>query len=222
MRRLLETMQSEGYVWRSPSDDTYRLTIRVRGLSEGFRDEHWISAVATPLLGKLLNEVLWPTDLATIDVDAMIVRETTHRFSPLSFHQSMVGRRLPILQTAMGLAYIAFCPENERKELIALLACREDLEGEIARDSKALDNLILRTQRKGFGENFRNWTLENRVASIAIPVRSGDKVLACMNLIYIADAMSIDEAAKKYLPAMKDVRNEVERELASHLNGSRE
>jgi hypothetical protein len=43
-----------------------------------------------------------------------------------------------------------------------------------------------------------------------------------MNLIYIADAMSIDEAAKKYLPAMKDVRNEVERELASHLNGSRE
>lgn len=214
VRRLLETLQSEGYVRRSPSDDTYRLTMRVRELSEGFRDEHWISAVAAPLLGKLLNEVLWPTDLGTLDVDAMIIRETTHRFSRLSFHRSMVGRRLPILETAMGLAYIAFCPEKERKELITLLASRNDREGEIARDSKAVNNLILRTQRKGFGENFMNWNQEERIAAIAIPIRSGEEVLACLNLVYIAEAMSIDEAAKKYLPAMKDIRDQIESRLS--------
>lgn len=46
VRRLLETLQEEGYVRRSPSDDSFRLTIKVRQLSEGFRDEtsgflHW-------------------------------------------------------------------------------------------------------------------------------------------------------------------------------------
>lgn len=39
---------------RSPSDDSFRLTIKVRQLSEGFRDEQWISALAAPLLGDLL------------------------------------------------------------------------------------------------------------------------------------------------------------------------
>jgi IclR family mhp operon transcriptional activator len=57
VRRLLETLQDEGYVRRSRSDDSFRLTIKVRQLSEGFRDEHWISALATPLLGELLREV---------------------------------------------------------------------------------------------------------------------------------------------------------------------
>jgi IclR family mhp operon transcriptional activator len=47
-----------------------------------------------PAAGELLREVLWPTDISTLDVDAMVVRETTHRFSRLSFHRAMVGRRL--------------------------------------------------------------------------------------------------------------------------------
>ncbi|WP_375170525.1 DNA-binding transcriptional regulator [Marinobacter sp.] len=213
-RRLLETLMSEGYVRRSPSDDTYRLTIKVRELSEGFRDEHWISAIAAPLLAELLTEVIWPTDLSTLDVDAMVVRETTHRFSRLSFHRSMVGRRLPLLQTATGLAYIAFCPDKERDELLSLLATRKDLEGEIARDPKLLQNLILRTQRKGFGENFMNWNKEERIASIAVPIRSGETVIACLNLVYIAEAMSIDVAAERYLPAMNRVKEKIEDALA--------
>ena len=121
VRRLLETLQEEGYVRRSPSDDSFRLTIKVRQLSEGFRDEQWISALAAPLLGDLLREVVWPTDVSTLDVDAMVVRETTHRFSRLSFHRAMVGRRLPLLKTASGLTWLAFCPEQERKELIEML-----------------------------------------------------------------------------------------------------
>lgn len=36
VRRLLETLQDEGYVRRSLSDDSFRLTIKVRQLSEDF------------------------------------------------------------------------------------------------------------------------------------------------------------------------------------------
>ncbi|HLV77661.1 MAG TPA: DNA-binding transcriptional regulator [Marinobacter sp.] len=213
VRRLLETLQSDGYVRRSPSDDSYRLTIKVRELSEGFRDDHWISSVAAPLLGELLNEVVWPTDLTTLDMDAMVVRETTHRFSRLSFHRSMVGRRLPILETASGLAYIAYCPDNEREQLIELLARRQGREGEIARDEKALTNLLLRTRRKGFGENFQDWDAEHRIASIAVPIIWQEEVLACLNLVYIAEAMTIDEAAEKYLPALLRTRDRIVKAL---------
>ncbi len=40
VRRLLETLISEGYVRRSDSDDSYCLALRVRSLAEGFRDDN--------------------------------------------------------------------------------------------------------------------------------------------------------------------------------------
>lgn len=154
VRRLLETLQEEGYVRRSQSDDSFRLTLKIRQLSEGFRDEHWISALATPLLGELLREVLWPTDISTLDVDAMVVRETTHRFSRLSFHRAMVGRRLPLLLTASGLTWLAFAPDHERQAMIEILAARPEEEYQLAREPEKLAAILERTRRQGYGETF--------------------------------------------------------------------
>ena len=135
VRRLLETLQDEGVVRRSPSDDSYRLTLEVRALSEGFHDDEWISQVATPVLGELLNQVIWPSDLATLDGLSMRIRETTHRFSPLSFHRDMVRRRLPLLSTAAGRAYLAFCPEDERTDLLSRLEIEPGCPANISRGS---------------------------------------------------------------------------------------
>lgn len=215
VKRLLETLQDEGYVQRSESDDSYRLAMKVRELSEGFRDDHWISAVAAPLLAELLQEVVWPTDLCTLDLDAMVVRETTHRFSRLSFHRSMVGRRLPLLRTATGLAYIAFCPQKERTQLIQLLTQRDDEDGAIARDATQLENLILRTRRKGYGENHMNWNQEDRIGSIAIPIYRYTQVMACLNIVYVAEAMDIEVAAERYLPSMQRTAARIEKAVRS-------
>lgn len=121
VRRLLETLMEEGFVRRSASDDSFRLTLAVRSLSEGFTDTERIATVAPPIMGQLLQRVAWPSDLTTPDGDAMIIRETTHRFSRLSFHRAMVGRRLPILLTAAGRAYFATCPDEEREDILELL-----------------------------------------------------------------------------------------------------
>jgi IclR family mhp operon transcriptional activator len=212
VRRLLETLQDEGYVHRSESDDSFRLSLKVRELSEGFRDEQWISALAAPLLAELLQEVVWPTDICTLDVDAMVVRETTHRFSRLSFHRSMVGRRLPLLLTATGLAYLAFCPDTERERIVELLASRNDEESRLARDPEALDNLLRKTRHRGYGENFMTWNKEEKIASIAVPIRGQQQLLGCLNLVYVAKAMSIEQAVARYLPALQRTAEKIERE----------
>ncbi|GAA0791870.1 DNA-binding transcriptional regulator [Marinobacterium sediminicola] len=217
VRRLLETLQHEGYVRRSESDDSYLLTLKVRELSEGFRDEQWVSQFAAPLLGQLLQEVVWPTDISTLDVDAMVIRETTHRFSRLSFHRSMVGRRLPMLLTAAGRAYIANCPEQERNQILQLLASREDSQGRLARDTEYVDKLIRKTRQDGYGSNYRDWGEEGRIAAIALPIRHEDRVLGCLNLVYIADAMTIEEAAKRYLKSMQSIVNRIERSLSPQI-----
>lgn len=215
VRRLLETLQAEGYVRRSESDDSYRLELKVRELSEGFRDEQWIAATTAPLLAELLQQVVWPTDLTTLDVDAMVVRETTHRFSRLSFHRSMVGRRLSLLQTAAGLAYLAYCPSAEREQLIDMLARRADEEYQLAREPTKLENLLLRTRHKGFGENYRSWSQEEKVAAIAVPVYAGERLLGCLSLIYMAPAMTIEQAAERYLGNLRQTADRIEAELSS-------
>lgn len=214
VRRLLETLQSEGYVRRSESDDSFRLCIKTRELSEGFRDEQWISEIAVPLLGDLLQKVVWPTDLCTFDVDAMVIRETTHRFSRLSFHRSMVGRRLPMLTTATGRAYIGFCPDDEREQILRLLSTYEDEQSRLALDRGYVDELLLKVRALGFGFNHGHWRDELKIAAIALPVMHGEHVQACLNLVYVAKAMSIDDAARRYLPHLREAVSVIERSLA--------
>ncbi len=215
VRRLLETLQAEGYVRRSESDDSYRLTLKVRELSEGFRDEQWIGSIAAPLLGELLQEVVWPTDLCTLDGDAMIIRETTHRFSRLSFHRSMVGRRLPLLMTATGRAYFAYCDPAERQELIDLMISRDDEQSPLAADPRFIERLVEHTRKNGYGENHAHWGQERKIAAIAVPITHEGRVRGCLNLVYIAKAMSIEEAARRYLAPIRRVVSTIEERVAA-------
>ncbi len=211
VKRLLETLQEEGYVRTSASDGNYVLDIKVRELSEGFRDAEWISTIGAPLLGELMQEVVWPTDLCTLDGDAMVIRETTHRFSRLSFHCSMVGRRLPLLSSATGRVYLAFCPEEERRQLLSMLAKREDHgTSRLANNSAAITSLLQRTRRQGYGKNFMEWEMEGRIAAIALPIHGPHQLLGCLNLVYLAKAMPIKAAAERYLPAMRKVVERIE------------
>ena len=216
IRRLLETLQSEGYLRRSDSDDSYRLCMKVRELSEGFKDEQWISQVVAPLLGDLMQKVLWPTDLCTLDVDAMVIRETTHRFSRLSFHRSMVGRRLPMLFTATGRAYLANCEDQEQQQILRLLATKDDEQARVARDATFVDNLLRKVRRLGYGFNYGEWEAEQKIGAIALPVMREQSVIACLNLVYIAKAMPVEAAAQRYLPAMKEVVAKIEEALVPY------
>lgn len=213
VKRLLETLIEAGYVRQSFSDDSYQLTLKVRELSEGFRDEQWISQLAAPLLGELMQAVVWPTDICTFDVDAMVVRETTHKFSRLSFHRNMVGRRLPMLRSATGRAYLAFCPENERQSILTLLQSRDDEQGELARDRNYVHSVLSRTRHRGYGYNYGDWGEEGKIAAIALPIKSKGRVLGCLNLIYIKQAMTIEEAEKKYLQKMIETVTAIESKI---------
>lgn len=92
----------------------------------------------------------------------MQIRETTHRFSPLSFHRSMVGRRLPILLTASGRAYFAYCGEEEREQILQLLRASNDEQGRLAADSRFIRNLVRRVRADGFGSNAGEWDTEKK------------------------------------------------------------
>lgn len=215
-RRLLETLMEEGFVRRSASDDSFRLTLQVRSLSEGFTDSERIATIAPPVMGRLLQRVAWPSDLTTPDGDAMIIRETTHRFSPLSFHRSMVGRRLPILLTAAGRAYFAMCPEGEREDILDLL--RSGAGGEeqkaIALNDALTKKLVRRVQADGFGSNHGDWAAQSKIGAVAVAIVSQERVLASLNVVFLSRGVTLAEAHRRFVPELQSAAQEMVDALA--------
>jgi len=210
VRRLLETLQAEGYVRRSTSDDSYRLSLKVRQLSDGFTDDEWISEIANPVLGELLKRLVWPSDLCTIDGDCMLVRETTHRFSPLSFHRAMIWQRLPLLMTAAGRAYLAFCGDEEREQLLALLLSGNDAQASLARNRVLVDRMIEKVRRQGYATNDGEWAGQPKISAIAVPIMNRGKVLATLNVVCLRQAKSLSEAEQAYFPELQWAARKIE------------
>lgn len=214
IRRLLETLQDEGLLRRSNSDDSYRLTPEVRNLSEGYREEEWISQVASNVLGELLLKVVWPSDLATLDGLDMCVRETTHRFSPLSFNSVTVRRRMSLTQTSVGRAYLAFCPDDEREELIDRLAAQPGSRL-VGRGREAFRSLLNQHRQAGHAHNNGEWEQEPRILALAVPVLHGGRVAGCINIVMLRSALTLADARKKFLVPLRSAASKIEDYLSS-------
>ena len=206
--RILETLEEHGLLYRSASDSVFRLTSAVRHLSEGFTDEEWIRTLGAPLLRRLGEKVLWPTDLATFENDAMVIRESTHSFSPFSVDVGMIGRQRHLLKSPLGRAYLAFCPDEERNEILDSLRRSHDPDNALSRDEAFLEKMISSSRAQGYS-NCRE--LEHpKCASIAVPVMYKQRVMACINIVWVATTVDYDEVITRYLPDLLQTKRDME------------
>jgi IclR family mhp operon transcriptional activator len=194
IKRLLETLRQEGYVECDVATNLYRLTFRVQRLSYGFRDNVQISEVAWPQMRAISKALVWPCSLVTLEGDEMVVRVSTRSYSPLSFHPGMPGRRMPLLTTAAGRAYLAFAPDEEQKVLLDMLRERSDIDAVRAKDARFIRTLLSETRQRGYALNRGEWNDEPKFGGVAVPLKFEDRVLACLNVIFLGRAVK-DESA---------------------------
>lgn len=194
LKRLLETLREARYVEWDPATNFYRLTFSVRRLSYGFRDSVQISEIAWPQMRVISKAVVWPCSLVTLEGDEMVVRASTRSYSPLSFHPGMPGRRMPLLTTAAGRAYLAFAPDEEQKVLLDMLRDRSDVDAVNAKDAHFIRTLISETRQRGYALNQGEWNVEPKFGGVAVPLRFQDRVLACLNVIFLISAVKENTA----------------------------
>lgn len=209
--RILEALRSLGYVRRRADGETYELTIQVRTLSDGFSDEAWMREAALPVMQQLQQEILWPTDIATFFGDAMYLRETTRRQSPLTIDGAKVGLRLPMLKSATGKAYLTWCNQSEREMILENLRRSLLPEDAAAQDARFVRSLLAATRRNGYGEQSRE--IFPKTAAIAVPLLLADRVVGCLNISFIASALEPKEAAARYLGPLKSAAKAIETRL---------
>jgi IclR family mhp operon transcriptional activator len=210
--RILETLRLAGYVERDAHDDCYRPTIRVRALSEGFDDEALVAHIAKPLLASLGTQIVWPVAIATPSGATMMIRETTDRHSPLALEQYSAGVRVPMLASAAGRAYLAFCSPAQRDSLLELLARSALPEDRPARNRAEVERLLNETRAQGFGMAQRARRVSEET-SLAIPVRAKDRIVATVTVRYAATAVPLRTAVEQFLPKMRDMAQKIESQV---------
>ena len=211
--RLLETLSRTGFVTRSSPHDRYCLTSRVRALSDGFAEDDWVAEIAAPLMSQLTHQLVWPVALMTFEEGRMLVRETTHEASTLSIDHGMVGRRLPMLRTAAGRCYLAFCPGKERRAILEMLSRSKSSEDRAARETQRLTKLFDAIRAKGFAVQDRE--INPKATGMAIPIRAGAHILGCLSLIWISSALTIAEAEQRLLPPLRSVAERIEQAVGA-------
>jgi IclR family transcriptional regulator, mhp operon transcriptional activator len=207
--RILETLRAAGYVERDPHDDCYRPTIGVRALSDGFDDKAMVAYIAKPHLAALCAQIVWPAAIATPAGTSMMIRETTDHQSPLALEQYGAGVRIPMLTSAAGRAYLAFCPAPQREAVLEALSRSPLPEDRLARNCSEIDRILHETRNQGFGMTHRARRVSEET-TLAVPVQVKERTLATVSVRYAATAVPLRTAIDQFLPKMRDVAARIE------------
>lgn len=200
--RILETLCNSGFVFRDPADDRYRLTILVRGLSDGFDDEAWITQIAKPYLHELSREIVWPASISTLSGTSMMVRESTDHSSPLAIERSSAGFRAPLLSTSGGRVYLANSSPAQRDMLIDILARSNKEEDKPARARQDLVRMLADIKAAGYATATRARRLVEEV-SVSVPVLLENRVLASVTVRFAASAVPQKSGVERFLPKLR-------------------
>ncbi|SFD93121.1 transcriptional regulator, IclR family [Pseudomonas citronellolis] len=214
--RMLETLHHEGYVARDQERALYSVTARTLLLSQGYDRSRWLASVAEPTLARFRNAIGWPSDLALFDFDAMVVVQTSRGSGPLSFNRQP-GFRSPMLATSIGLAYLAFCGEEERRSIIENLAASPGEWNQLAQDPERLEKLLKKIRKDGFAvmsSEYSRDVFASNVWAIGVPVMHEGELFATMNVMLLKSAVNLTEARKTLLAPLQRTAAQIARDLA--------
>ena len=201
--RILETLSEAGYVFRDPADDRYRLTLMVRSLADGFDDEAWITQIGRPCINDLCREIVWPVTLLSPAGTSMMIRDTTDHASPLAVERFNAGFRLPLLMSASGRVYLAFCQPEHRDALLDILSRSTREEDKLARSRPEVEKILEETRELGYATSVRTRRVSEEVA-MSVPVLIGDRVLATIAVRFSASAVPLRLAVERFIPKLLD------------------
>lgn len=214
--RIVQTLLHEGLIEREFARKRYRATALVHTLSMGFQAEDQLVVAARPHIEALCNELKWPISLATRVGTRMMVRDSTHKLTSLTFSNYYPGFTLPIAECATGKAYLAFCGDDELEAIIAGWRATDNETSKqgllMVRDNIILDNI----RADGYALQMRNLYNDEpgKTSSIAVPVEGDDgELIGSIAVIYFASALKADTAIEQFLEPLQKTTSAIQRDM---------
>lgn len=215
--RILHTLARAGLVTRRLADGRYRIgsTLSHAPSRRAHRDR--IAEAAAPVLERLCERVSWPSDLMVPAGDHMEIRETTRTRSPFLLQPERIGLAVNWLNTAVGRAYLAYCPARERQRVIALLNGSARSEDRLARDPARLGAILAEVRARGYGTRdathvggyYGGPPHADGLLAIAVPLRDGPRVVGAINMLWLRPAFTVEAFAARHLSDLQAAAAEI-------------
>jgi IclR family mhp operon transcriptional activator len=219
--RILTTLEQAGRVSRRLADGRYHLSAFGRRAPKRDRYDR-VAEAAAPILNHLCQKVLWPSDLLVPAGNHMERRESSRprsafRILPPNSEIGEVGQPVCWLLTAVGRAYLASCPAEERGRILQRLRKSDKPEDRLARDPKRLDKILAETRARGYGTRdpiyvggfYGRPPHGDGLASIAVPLLDRPRVHGSINILWISAAFAVEDFASRHLADLQAAAHEI-------------
>ncbi len=206
--RILNTLDAAGWVYRYRADSSYRLASAICTLGQHVLTTDRIAERAGPVLDALYEATGWPSDIAVCNGHGMRVLDSTRRCRPeLGSHDLLAGQ-VHMLWSALGRAWLAFCPAAEREAVLERLRRSADELDQAAHNHAWVQQVLEETRARGYAVAAPDYA-RNRLRSphaleaIAVPVEADGRVLACLNLVWMVENARPPRIDDAWLPALR-------------------
>jgi IclR family mhp operon transcriptional activator len=121
------------------------------------------------------------------------------------------------LMTGVGRAYLAWCPEKEREEILERLRNYDRPRDWLVRNPKRLDKILAETRERGYGTRDTGFTggsydgppYDDGLAGMAVALSDGTRVYGSMNILWIKTAFTVEEFAAQHLADLQAAAREI-------------
>jgi IclR family mhp operon transcriptional activator len=203
--RIIQTLMHEGLVVCEEGCKRYRVTALVQSLAQGYADQGSIIDAVRPGMVEFTRKHSWPVTLTTHVGRSMVVRDSTHSMSSLTFWNYAPGFCLPLLESASGQAFLAHVASDRRMALLDGLEAYDRRTPLL--DMFKSEKLVQNIRDNGYATWERNphAQVPGKTSSIAVPLFDCGEVVGAMALVFFASAIPMVEAVRRYADELKEV-----------------
>ncbi len=214
--RILKTLQQAGWVERNELEKRYVPTSATgqSGAAAAWRAR--LTALAASPRATLQRLVPWPIDLGVRDGTAMLILDTDRPRNGLAVNYRALGFRPPMLLSSLGRCYLAFCPEEERREILAALARSPNDFDRGARRPDSIRRMVAHARDQGYAARDPTSTSldsPDRFGAVSVPVRLGEQVVGCLSCAWLPTVKSEREIVTAHLGDLQQAAQSIERRL---------
>ncbi|PKP92483.1 MAG: IclR family transcriptional regulator [Alphaproteobacteria bacterium HGW-Alphaproteobacteria-16] len=207
--RIVQTLLHEGLIEREPSRKRYRPTALTQTLAHGFQGHARLVKTARPHLVDLTRSMGWPVSISTHVGNSMVIRDSTHALTALTFSNYYPGFALPVLECASGLVYLSHMPKEELASILHTLALMDRNRSRHIINLLEHEGLAEQIREQGYATRGNNQFTHNpgKTSSIAVPLFEEGRIAGALTLAFFAAATKMDNAVQQFVePLMSAAR----------------
>jgi len=214
--RIVQTLVHEQVVERESSRKYYRPAPSVQSLAYGYQDDEELVKTARPHIEQLTRDIGWPVSIVTRVGNQMILRDSTHSMTSLTFARYYPGYSLPIAYCADGKAFLAAMPEDELNLVRENLGPRIPVPGDPNCVLDPLDDLqTIREQGYAIVERVQHTATPGKTSCISMPIFRRERVAGVVTIAFFATTMSQNKAKETLLGPLRKAQEKINQALSA-------